>query len=69
MVQAIAYFELSKPSIDNKVLHHEALIKAAIEDAKSQLHQLQGSLPFEELVVEALVSVLLSSYTHVADSI
>lgn len=39
------------------LLHHDALIKEAIHDAKGILKETQGAASFEEFAVEVLVCV------------
>ncbi|CAM1508590.1 Fc.00g054380.m01.CDS01 [Cosmosporella sp. VM-42] len=70
--QAIAYFELSRPVVGKTLLHHEALIKEAIQDARGKLQGIQGSATFEEFVVEILMVKLqlliipnVTGYVHI----
>lgn len=53
--QAIAFSEISRPLAGEPLLHHDALVKDAIEGAKGVLKELQGSVTFEEFVVQILV--------------
>ncbi|KAJ4246565.1 hypothetical protein NW762_013506 [Fusarium torreyae] len=53
--QAIAFSEISRPLAGEPLLHHDALIKAAIKDARGALKGLQGSATFEEFVAQILV--------------
>ena len=54
-VQAIAFSEISRPLAGEPLLHHDALVKDAIKGAKGPLRELQGSVTFEEFVVQILV--------------
>ena len=54
-VQAIAFSEISRPLAGEPLLHHDALVKDAIKGAKGPLKELQGSVTFEEFVVQILV--------------
>ena len=53
--QAIAFSEISRPLAGEPLLHHDALIKDSIEGAKGPLKEFQGSVTFEEFVVQILV--------------
>jgi transaldolase len=53
--QAIAFSEISRPLAGEPLLHHDALVKDAIEGAKGALNEFQGSVTFEEFVVQILV--------------
>jgi transaldolase len=53
--QAIAFSEISRPLAGEPLLHHDALVKGAIEKARGTLKEFQGSATFEEFVVQILV--------------
>ncbi|KAF7556481.1 hypothetical protein G7046_g6298 [Stylonectria norvegica] len=70
--QAIAYFELARPVDGKTLLHHDALIAGAIQDAQTTLKGLRGSTTLEEFVVEILMVKLqlgiignLRGYIHI----
>lgn len=54
-LQAIAFSEISRPLAGEPLLHHDALIREAIQSARGALKDLQGSATFEEFVVQILV--------------
>ncbi|KAG9506263.1 hypothetical protein J7337_003245 [Fusarium musae] len=54
-LQAIAFSEISRPLAGEPLLHHDALIKEAIQSARGALKEVQGSATFEEFVVQILV--------------
>lgn len=55
LLQAIAFSEISRPLAGEPLLHHDALIREAIQSARGALKVLQGSATFEEFVVQILV--------------
>jgi|SRR6478752_4121235 hypothetical protein len=55
LLQAIAFSEISRPLAGEPLLHHDALIREAIQSARGALKDLQGSATFEEFVVQILV--------------
>ncbi|WZH45239.1 Transaldolase [Fusarium acuminatum] len=55
-IQAIAFSEISRPLAGEPLLHHDALIKEAIQGARGAMKELQGAVTFEEFVVQILVS-------------
>ncbi|KAF5025851.1 hypothetical protein F66182_2073 [Fusarium sp. NRRL 66182] len=70
--QAIAFSEISRPLAGKPLLHHDALIKEAIRDARQGLNELQGSAVFEEFVVQILMVKLqllivpnVTGYVHI----
>ncbi|KAK7424013.1 hypothetical protein QQZ08_008837 [Neonectria magnoliae] len=70
--QAIAFFELTRPVTGQTLLHHEALVKEAVSDARGALKAHQGNATFEEFVVEILMAKLqlktvpnVTGYVHI----
>ncbi|KAF5694544.1 transaldolase [Fusarium denticulatum] len=61
--QAIAFSEISRPLAGEPLLHHDALIKEAIQSARGALKEVQGSATFEEFVVQILTNPKLSYST------
>ncbi|KAM0411605.1 hypothetical protein ACHAPD_009820 [Fusarium lateritium] len=53
--QAIAFSEISRPLAGEPLLHHDSLVKDAIEKARGSLKEFQGPAAFEEFVVQILV--------------
>ncbi|KAG4291280.1 hypothetical protein FPRO06_03166 [Fusarium proliferatum] len=62
--QAIAFSEISRPLAGEPLLHHDALIKEAIQSARGALKEVQGSATFEEFVVQILTNPKLSYSTN-----
>ncbi|KAF5544767.1 transaldolase [Fusarium mexicanum] len=58
--QAIAFSEISRPLAGEPLLHHDALVKEAIQSARGALKEFQGSAAFEEFVVQILTNPKLS---------
>ncbi|KAL9571788.1 hypothetical protein ACKAV7_004112 [Fusarium commune] len=70
--QAIAFSEILRPLAGEPLLHHDALIKEAIQSARGALKELQGSATFEEFVVQILMVKLqlliipnVTGYVHI----
>ncbi|KAF4989943.1 hypothetical protein FGRMN_8785 [Fusarium graminum] len=70
--QAIAFSEISRPLAGEPLLHHDALVKEAIEGARGAMNELQGSANFEEFVVQILMVKLqllilpnITGYLHI----
>ncbi|QGI61576.1 hypothetical protein CEK26_005545 [Fusarium fujikuroi] len=63
-LQAIAFSEISRPLAGEPLLHHDALIKEAIQSARGALKVVQGSATFEEFVVQILTNPKLSYSTN-----
>ncbi|KAG5655488.1 hypothetical protein KAF25_000737 [Fusarium avenaceum] len=70
--QAIAFSEISRPLAGEPLLHHDALIKEAIQGARGAMKELQGSVAFEEFVVQILMVKLqllilpnVTGYLHI----
>ncbi|RGP73858.1 hypothetical protein FSPOR_1552 [Fusarium sporotrichioides] len=70
--QAIAFSEISRPLAGEPLLHHDALVKDAIEKARGTLKEFQGSATFEEFVVQILMVKLqllivpnVTGYVHI----
>ncbi|KAF5608186.1 transaldolase [Fusarium subglutinans] len=61
--QAIAFSEISRPLAGEPLLHHDALVKEAIQSARGALKEFQGSATFEEFVVQILTNPKLSYST------
>ncbi|KAF5544795.1 transaldolase [Fusarium phyllophilum] len=64
LFQAIAFSEISRPLAGEPLLHHDALIKEAIQSARGPLKEVQGSATFEEFVVQILTNPKLSYSTN-----
>ncbi|KAH7251547.1 hypothetical protein BKA59DRAFT_394120 [Fusarium tricinctum] len=62
-IQAIAFSEISRPLAGEPLLHHDALIKEAIQGARGAMKELQGAVTFEEFVVQILTNPKLSYST------
>ncbi|OBS18789.1 hypothetical protein FPOA_10517 [Fusarium poae] len=70
--QAIAFSEISRPLAGEPLLHHDVLVKDAIEEARRSLQEFQGSATFEEFVVQILMVKLqllivpnVTGYVHI----
>ncbi|KAF5253609.1 hypothetical protein FANTH_1537 [Fusarium anthophilum] len=62
--QAIAFSEISRPLAGEPLLHHDTLVKEAIQSARGALEEFQGSATFEEFVVQILTNPKLSYSTN-----
>ncbi|KAL6924235.1 hypothetical protein FSHL1_001490 [Fusarium sambucinum] len=70
--QAIAFSEISRPLAGEPLLHHDGLVKDAIEKARGSLKDFQGSATSEEFVVQILMAKLqllivpnVTGYVHI----